>query len=54
MSDPVLVSEKLPEQGRRPTQRPFIDIGKRHHSGVDDLLTGKLRSKRKTSDAESS
>ena len=54
MSDPVFVSEKLPEKRRRLTQRPCIDIGKRHHSRVADLLTGKLRSKRKTSDAASS
>ena len=31
-----------------------FDIGKTHHSGVADLLAGKLRSKRKTSDTESS
>ena len=54
MSEPVIVSERLPEQGRRPAQRPRIDIGKTHHSGVAELLAGKLRSKRKTSHAESS
>ena len=54
LSEPVFVSEKLPEQRRRPAQRPGIDIGKTNHSGMADLLAGKLRSKRKTSDAESS
>ena len=52
--EPVCVSEKLPEQRRRPAQRPRIDIGKTHHSRVVDLLDGKLRPKRKASDAESS
>ena len=54
LSEPVFVSEKLPEQRRRPAQRPRIDIGKTHYSGMADLLAGELRSKRKTSDAESS
>ena len=54
LSEPVSVSEKLPEQRRRPAQRPRIDIGETYHSGVADLLAGKLRSKQKTSDAESS
>ena len=54
LSEPVFVSERLPEQRRRPAQRPRIDIEKIHHSGVAELLAGKLRSKRKTSDAESS
>ena len=54
LSGPVFVSEKLPEQSHRPAQRRRIDIGKTHHSGVAELLIGKLRSKRKTSDAESS
>ena len=54
LSEPVFVSERLPEQRRRPAQRPRIDIGKTYHSGVAELLAGKLRSKRKTSDAESS
>ena len=40
-------------QRRRPAQRPRIDINKTHHSGVAELLAGKLRSKRKTSNAES-
>ena len=48
------MSERLPEQRRRPAQRPRIDISKTHHSGVAELLAGKLRSKRKTSNAESS
>ena len=52
LSEPVFVSEKLHEQRRRPSQRRRIDIGKTHHSSVADLLAGKLRSKRKTSDAE--
>ena len=52
--EPVLVSEKLPVQRRRPAQRPRKDIGKTHYSCMVDLLAGKLRSKRKTSDAESS
>ena len=50
LSEPVFVSERLPEQRRRPR----IDIEKTHHSCVAELLVGKLRSKRKTSDAESS
>ena len=54
LSEPVFVSERLPEQRRRPAQRPRIDISKTHHSGVAELLAGKLRSKRKTSNAESS
>ena len=54
LSQPAFVSEKLPEQRRRPAQRPRIEIGKTHHSGVAYLLAGNLRSKRKTSDAESS
>ena len=54
MSEPVFVSERLPEQRRRPAQRPRIDISKTHHRGVADLLAGKLRSKRKTSNTESS
>ena len=54
LSEPVFVSERLPEQRRRPAQRPRIDISKTHHSGVAELLAGKLRSKRKTSNPESS
>ena len=54
MSEPVFVSEKLPKQRRCPAQRPRIDLGKTHYSGMADLLAGKLRSKRKTSDEESS
>ena len=54
LSEPVFVSEKLPEQRHRSAQPPRIDIGKTHHSRVADLLAGKLRSKRKASDAESS
>ena len=54
VSEPVFVSERLPEQRRRPAQRPRIDISKTHHRGVADLLAGKLRSKRKTSNTESS
>ena len=54
LSEPVFVSERLPEQRRRPAQRPRIDISKTHHSGVAELLAGKLRSKRKTSKTESS
>ena len=53
-SEPVFVSERLPEQRRCPAQRPRFDINKTHHSGVAELLAGKLRSKRKTSSAESS
>ena len=48
VSEPVFVSERLPEQ------RPRIDISKRHHRGVAHLLAGKLRSKRKSSNTESS
>ena len=54
LSEPVFVSERLPEQRRRPAQRPRIDISKTHHRGVADSLAGKLRSKRKTSNTESS
>ena len=54
LSEPVFVSERLPEQRRRPAQRPRIDISKTHHRGMADLLAGKLRSKRKTSNTESS
>ena len=54
VSEPVFVSERLPEQRRRPAQRPRIDISKTHHRGVADLLAGKLRSKLKTSNTESS
>ena len=54
MNEPVFVSERLPEQRRRPAQRPRFDISKTHHRGVTDLLAGKLRSKRKTSNTESS
>ena len=53
LSEPVLVPERLSEQRRRPAQRPRIDISKTHHSSVAELLAGKLRSKRKTSTAES-
>ena len=51
---PVFVSERLPEQRRCPAQRPRIDISKTYHRGKADLLAGKLRSKRKTSNTESS
>ena len=54
LSEPVFVSERIPEQRRSPAQRPRIDISKTHHRGVAELLAGKLRSKRKTSSAESS
>ena len=54
VSERVFVSERLPKQRRRPAQRPRIDISKTHHRGVADLLAGKLRSKRKTSNTESS
>ena len=32
----------------------MIDISKTHHRGMADLLAGKLRSKRKSSNTESS
>ena len=54
LREPVFVSERLPEQRRRPAQRPHIDISKTHHSGVAELLAEKLRLKLKTSNAESS
>ena len=54
LSEPVFLSERLPEQRRRPAQRPRIDISKTHHRGVTELLAGKLRSKRKTSNTASS
>ena len=53
LSEPVFVSERLPEQRRRPAQRPRIDIIETHHSGVAELLAGELRSKQ-NSNAESS
>ena len=54
LSEPVFVSEKLSDQRRRPAQRPRIDNGKTHHSGLAELLAGELRSRRKTSDVDSS
>ena len=42
VSEPVFVSERLSEQRRRPAQRPRIEISKTHHSGVAELLAGKL------------
>ena len=54
LSEPVFVSERLPEQRRCPAQRPCIDNIKTHHRGVAELLAGKLQSKHKTSKAESS
>ena len=54
LSEPVFVSERLPEQRRRPAQRPRIDISKTHHRGVAELLAGKLQSKRKNSNTASS
>ena len=54
LSERVFVSERLPKQRRRSAQRPRIDISKTHHRGVADLLAGKLRSNRKTSNTESS
>ena len=50
----AFVSEKLPEQRRSPAHLPHFDIGRTHHIGVANLLAGKLRSKQKFSDAESS
>ena len=38
LSEPVFVSERLPEQRRRPAQRPRIDISKTHHREMADLL----------------
>ena len=54
VSEPVFVSERLPEQRRRPAQCPRIDISKTDHRGVADVLAAKLRSERKTSNTESS
>ena len=54
LSEPVFVSERLPEQRRRPAQRPRIDFSKTHHRGVAELLAGTLRSKRKASNTASS
>ena len=48
LSEPVFVSERLP------AQRPRIDISKTYHRGVADLIAGKLRSRRRTSNTESS
>ena len=33
LSEPVFVSERLPEQRRHPAQRPRIDINKTHQCG---------------------
>ena len=41
LSEPVFVSERLPEQRRCPAQHPRIDSGKTHQSRVADLLAGK-------------
>ena len=54
LCEPVFVPERLPEQGRRPAQRPCIDVNKTRQSNVAELLAGKLRSRSKTSTAESS
>ena len=54
LSEPVFVSERLPEQRRRQAQRPRIDISKTHQRGVAELLAGELRSKRKNSNTASS
>ena len=54
LSEPVFVSERLPEHCRRPAQRPRFDISKTPHRGVAESLAEKLRSKRKSSNAESS
>ena len=54
LSEPVFVPERLPEQRRRPAQRPRFDISKTRHGSVAEFLAGKLRSKCKTSTAESS
>ena len=54
LSELVFVPDKLPEHCRGPAQCPRIDILKTHNSNVANLLTDKLRSKRRTSDAESS
>ena len=42
LSEPVFVPEKLPEQRRRPAQRPRIDISKTNHSSVAELLAEKF------------
>ena len=42
-SEPAFVIEELPEQRRRPAQRLCIDNRKTYHSGLADLLAGKLR-----------
>ena len=42
LSEPVFVSEKLPEQRRCPVQRPRTDIGETHYSGAAEFLAGKL------------
>ena len=54
LSEPVFVSERLPEQRRRPAQRPRIDISKTRHHGVAAVLAGRVGTKRKTSNTESS
>ena len=54
LSEPVFVSEKLPEQRRCPAQHSRFDIGKTRYNSMAELLAGKLRLKRKPSDAESS
>ena len=47
LSEPVFVSERLPEQRRRPAQRPHIDISKTHHRGVAELLLGSCEQRAK-------
>ena len=54
LGEPVFISVKLPDQRRRPAEGPRVDIWKTHFSAKAELVTGKLRSKRKTCDAESS
>ena len=34
LGEPIIISEKLPKQRHRPAQRPRIDLGKTHYSGV--------------------
>ena len=49
LSEPSIVSEKLPEQQRGPEHRLHNDIGNTHHGVVANLMAGRLPSKHKTS-----
>ena len=54
VSEPVFVTEKLPEQRRRPAQRPRIDLEKTLHAAPSAVDVGRLRSNRKPPGPEAS